>query len=186
MSADISLNQASQEELRKRRLELADLEDKLADLELELVTLKANLRRFEVRYYRELGVLYVELDEIEQQIAAAETRLKYKNRKSRERQAWTQWAREQARRSERSGEPIEESKPQTTESLRKLFLEVAKSVHPDLAIDEDERDLRQKLMTEANLAYGESDEGRLQAVLINWKTTAWLFTVEGSRLNWSV
>lgn len=57
-----------------------------------------------------------------------------------------------------------------SDSLKKFYREVAKRIHPDLATDEKERQLRQQLMAEANLAYEDGDEERLQAILHGWES----------------
>ena len=57
----------------------------------------------------------------------------------------------------------------SSESLKKLYREVAKAIHPDLTTDEKERVRREKLMAEANLAYGEGNEAKLQSILSEWK-----------------
>ena len=160
-------------ELKRKREQLASLEGHLADLELELTTIRTDLAWFWGRYQREVGFLYIALDEIEAQITAAEARFKRKDRKAVEREAWTQWARVKAEGFSSSHNNDWESKPRhhPTASLKKVFREVAKSIHPDLAIDEDERDLRQKLMAEANSAYRDGDETRLRAILTTWETT---------------
>lgn len=60
---------------------------------------------------------------------------------------------------------------QPSERLRKLFREVARCVHPDLANNEGERARRTRLMAEANGAYERSDEARLEAILREWETS---------------
>jgi len=56
-------------ELAKKRAELGPLAAILAQRELELATLQVELREFEARYLRIVGVRYTKLDEIEAQIA---------------------------------------------------------------------------------------------------------------------
>jgi chromosome segregation ATPase len=58
-----------EEELRKKRDELALLQTELADRELHLANLQAELSAFEGRYLREVGVLYAELDDWSARIA---------------------------------------------------------------------------------------------------------------------
>lgn len=58
-----------------------------------------------------------------------------------------------------------------SQELKKLYREVAKCIHPDLATDEAERKRRQQLMAEANQAYEDGNEERLQAILHNWQSS---------------
>ncbi len=52
-----------------------------------------------------------------------------------------------------------------SERLKKLYREVARKFHPDLAADEQERAHRHQLMIEVNRAYETGSEERLQALL---------------------
>jgi hypothetical protein len=56
----------------------------------------------------------------------------------------------------------------TTDAVRKLFRDVAKAIHPDLAHDELARDRRHALMIEANRAYALGDEEQLRWILRVW------------------
>ena len=53
--------------------------------------------------------------------------------------------------------------------MRKLFRDVAKAIHPDLAADDEARDRRHALMVEANRAYELGDEERLRLILQAWE-----------------
>ncbi|WP_036480923.1 hypothetical protein [Myxosarcina sp. GI1] len=57
-----------QEELEKKKLELATLETELAEKELNLATFQAELNAFEQEYMRVIGVRYKELERIKAQI----------------------------------------------------------------------------------------------------------------------
>jgi hypothetical protein len=57
----------------------------------------------------------------------------------------------------------------TTDAVRKLFRDVAKTIHPDLATDAETRDRRHALMIEANRAYAVGDEERLRRILHAWE-----------------
>jgi hypothetical protein len=57
----------------------------------------------------------------------------------------------------------------TSDAVRKLFRDVAKAIHPDLAQDQVTRDRRHTLMIEANRAYAQGDEERLRWVLEAWE-----------------
>jgi len=142
MENAIALSQTPEEqELEKKLAELAALETKLAVRELDLATSQAQLHAFEREYLRVVGSRYTEIDRLEAQIA--------------EYMAYLESARD--------------FKP--SESLKKLYRQVAKLIHPDLATDDKERLRRQNLMVEANLAYENEDEERLQAILHSWKTS---------------
>jgi hypothetical protein len=52
-----------EEELLRKREELATVRSALAERELELVDLRSQLVAFEGRYLREVGTLYAELDD---------------------------------------------------------------------------------------------------------------------------
>lgn len=159
-------------ELEKKRFELADLEGELAQRELELVTRQAELRVFEARYLRIVGVRYAELDEIEAQSDEAQARLHPKNRKAQEQAAHARaQAQESAQAVADAHQPGQKTTFEPSERLRKLYRDVAKSVHPDFAVDEEERGVRTQLMAEANRAYKEGDERRLQAILHEWENS---------------
>ena len=57
----------------------------------------------------------------------------------------------------------------TSDAVRKLFRDVAKTIHPDLARDEHTRDRRHALMIEANRAYALGDEEQLRWILQAWE-----------------
>jgi hypothetical protein len=155
MGTGITRKQTPEEkELNKKLSELAALESKLAQSELDLATLQAELRAFENRYLRIVGVRYTELDEIEAQIAEAQARLNPKDSKAKEKASE---ARAQAQESAQATGNIQEQKEfvkfKPSKNLRRLYWEAAKRIHPDLAIDEEERARRHQLMAEANRDY---------------------------------
>lgn len=169
MSSEIIRNQTPEErELEKKRAELALLETELTEGELELATLRAELAALEARYLREVGVLYAELDEIEAQIAEAQARRKPRDPRVQEEAVQ---ARVQAQESAQTTKAIAELKPKPTENLKKLFREVAKRIHPDLATNDADRARRQKFMAEANRAYEEGNEAKLRAILEEWESS---------------
>jgi hypothetical protein len=159
-------------ELEKKRAELATFETRLAERELDLATLQAELHSFEGIYLRIVGSRLAALDEIEAKIAEAGARHKPKDRETQDRasQARTQ-AQDSARAVEGEQEAGKRQPFRPTENLKKLYREVAKRIHPDLATDESERQRRHELMTEANRAYEEGDEARLEAILRDWESS---------------
>ena len=73
MASEIISNRTPEEqELEKKKAELAALEAELIQRELDLATFRAELTEFETRYLSIVGVRYAELDEIEAQIAEAQ------------------------------------------------------------------------------------------------------------------
>jgi len=161
-----------EQELQQKQAELELLESELADSELRHSTLTAELRSFENRYLRIVGIKYAELDRIEAEIYellhASDPQNQELHDKARD-------ARSRAAESEKetsgaiSQKPSEKFKP--TDELKKLYREVAKQVHPDLATEPSERKRREELMAQANQAYEEGDIERLRQILHDWKSS---------------
>lgn len=159
-------------ELEKKKAELAALEAELAERELERATLKAELHTFEQRYLRIVGARYAELDEIKAQIAEAQSRLHPNNKAAQED---AKQAREQAQESAGAAADAQAIEPrpkfQPSDDLKKLYRDLARKMHPDLATDPQERERRHQLMVEVNRAYEIGDEERLQAILRDWQSS---------------
>ncbi|MBS1806815.1 MAG: molecular chaperone DnaJ [Acidobacteria bacterium] len=158
-------------ELEKKKAELAVLEAKLAERELDLATLQAELHVFEQRYLRIVGSRYAELDEVKAQIAEARARLNPDDAYAQEE---ADEARAQADESAHAAAGAEEAsaasiKFKPSESLKKLYREAARQIHPDLTTDAEERHRRHQVMIEINRAYEAGDEDRLQALLRDWQ-----------------
>ncbi len=124
------------------RTELADLESQLSQRELELATLHAEIQSFEREYEGLIGTRRRILEQIEAQIQQYLLYL--------------------------------EAKPsfQPSPELKQLYRDVAKRIHPDLALDEEERARRQHVMAEVNQAYAAGDLEYLRAVLADCETRA--------------
>lgn len=60
------------------------------------------------------------------------------------------------------------SKPNPSDSLRNLYRQAAKLLHPDLTLDGKEKEIRHRLMGEINDAYARGDEERIRAILREW------------------
>jgi hypothetical protein len=157
-----------EEELARKRAELATLESELVRHELALATLRAELFLTERRYLRVVGALYADLDQIEAEIA--ETILRTSPNSTAAREHATH-AREQAQRSSdaTNGVADESERPRPTESVKQLFRAAAKLFHPDLASDPAERERRTTFMAAANSAYEAGDAVRLQALIDEWQ-----------------
>jgi hypothetical protein len=161
-----------EKELTQKQGRLSALAENLSQSELDLATIRADLRAFEGRYLRIVGMKYTELDEIEAQIAEIQARHHPVDRDAQEKASE---ARDQARESAYATESIQEEKQQDhfepSEDLKKLYREAAKAVHPDLATDEKARIAREAMMVEVNLAYEKGDEERLRSILHQWENS---------------
>ena len=162
-------NSPEEDELELKRIELAKLLELLAEKELELTTLRNSVLHFEHRYLMEVGIKYVELDEINAQIAEKIAR---ENPQDTAFQKESEIARETANSTAkefRSHEiPKEEElsidfKP--SEEIKKLYRKIAVKIHPDKATNASEREYRTKLMAEVNNAYAAGDIERLRQIL---------------------
>jgi len=158
------------EELLRKREELAAIRSTLAERELELVDLRSQLAAFEGRYLRQVGTLYAELDDWKARISELQARIN----PSATARARAEQTREQARQTyeEAHGKASEARDFATTPELRSLYREVAKRVHPDLAKDAADLDRRTRLMAEANRAYEAGDAEALHRILNEYQDGA--------------
>jgi serine/threonine protein kinase len=161
-----------EKELVKKRAELAPLEAMLAQRKLDHVTLEVELREFEILYLQVVGVLYAKLDEINAQIAEAEAKNRPDDAGARERAAE---ARAQAKESAHSTESLRETSHQgkfnPPDSLKKLYRELARLIHPDLVLDEKEKARRHEFMAQANSANEDGNEELLTTMLSQWENS---------------
>lgn len=182
MGTDITRRKTPEEsELEQKQSNLEILEEELTQRELELATIKADLQAFEGLYLRIVGIQYAELDKIKAQIAEAQARLDPINKDA---QKQASQARAQAQESERVTESALEQKKQKkfvpSDELKKLYQEVARSMHPDLTTDEKARIYRHQMMAEANCAYEEGNEDRLREILEQWESSSEAVEGEGT------
>jgi hypothetical protein len=173
MTAGIARRQTPEgSELEKKKAELSVLESALAQRELELATLQAELHAFERSYLRVVGVCFAELDEIKAQIAETIARHRPKDETNQREAAEARAkAEESARTAGAAKNEKQASDFKPSESLKKLYREIAKRIHPDLTTDEKERVRRNEIMAEANRAYEEGDEAKLRAILDEWESS---------------
>ncbi len=141
-------SETEQRELEARRVELRKLEDSLAVSETELSVLQTAIREFEITYLETIGQKFDDLAEIEKQIQIVMG--------------------ERATEDDYTiSQDLEcgQTKFHASENLKKLYREVARLCHPDLAGNEEDRELRHRLMIAANQAYENGSEEHLQAML---------------------
>jgi hypothetical protein len=138
-------------ELFRRRAELASIRSTLAAREAVLDHLRAQLNSFEGRYIRQVGVLYIQLDEWEDRIAELNNPTQPQP-EALEPESGTELT------------PTDEPDPAALD-LKSLFREVAKRIHPDRARSAHDELHRNHLMSQANAAFDRNDRDLLQRML---------------------
>jgi len=133
-------------ELFRLRSELAVLRAQLATREADLDRLRAQLNSFEGRYIRQVGVLYIQLDEWQDRLAELHNPTPPQPSPTQQ-------------------EP-DQPEPETPDlDLKSLFREVAKRIHPDRARSAHDELHRNHLMSQANAAFLRSDADLLHRML---------------------
>jgi hypothetical protein len=150
MAELILSNTEEQRQIANKRVELKELDTRWAELEPELATLRSQMRVFETRYLQVIGARYDELAEIEKEIARLQGL-------SPDEEPF-------------DGDSFADDEVGCgqnrfhSDKLKKLYREVARKFHPDLA-DEDVRLHCHQLMVEANRAYESGSHEALEALL---------------------
>jgi len=168
MPAEITLQQTPDTAaLLDKREQLATARTALAERESELAQFRAQLKTFEGRYLRQVGILYAELDDLEARIAEREVDL-YDSDSARRR---AEEARQQAQQTHDAafGDASEAEEFDPPPSLKTLFRDVAKRIHPDFARDNAEQKHFTLLMARANQAYSRGDTETLQRILDDYR-----------------
>lgn len=158
-------------ELNKKRKVLERLKDRLADREEEMADLRADLERLEARYTMEVARLYAELDEIEAEIAEEELKLVPDDEEIKKKvEELRRRAEESAARAAEAESRASENHQPTSEA-KKVYHELARSIHPDLAIDSDEKERRHILMAELNQAYRSGDQQKMDKLVNDMRSS---------------
>ena len=158
-------------ELNKKRTVLERLKDRLADREEEMTDLRAELVQFEAQYSMQVGRLYADLDEIEAEIADEEYKLVPDDEEIKKK------AEELRRRAEQSATRADEaaqhaaSKWQPTLEAKKAYHKLARTIHPDLALDPEEKKKRHSLMAQLNEAYSAGDQSKLNKLVDDFRNS---------------
>ena len=162
--------QAEEIELEKKFAELESLTDQLADSELDLATFRRDLIQFEARYIGAVGVLYAELDGLEAAYAERVAERVPDDEVLQDRVEETRRrADETARATAQRPDSDEEASGPASKELKDLFKEAAKAVHPDRAIDAENRQKREKFMARVNDAYERGDSEAIRQILDEWE-----------------
>ncbi|MGE0594489.1 MAG: hypothetical protein AB7G23_12545 [Vicinamibacterales bacterium] len=143
---------------------VAELDALVGARHAEVARVRADLDAFKVAYRQRVGLLHEQLDELELSIAEAELGEIEKRLGNESEAAAPGTAPGDAPPS--GGEPAPRF---VSDGVRKLFRDVAKAIHPDLASDDTARDRRHALMIEANRAYALGDEEQLRGILSAWE-----------------
>jgi hypothetical protein len=158
-------------ELQKKQRLLERLRDRLADREEEMADLRAEMELFEAKYTMEVARLYAEFDEIEAQIAEEEYKLVPDDEEIKKK------AEELRRRAEESAARAAEDADKAnfrhdpTPEAKKAYHELARAIHPDLALDASEKEKRHGLMAELNDAYSRGDQRRLDKLVADLRSS---------------
>ena len=148
-------NDDDPEDLRSR---VAELEATFGERRRHVARVKSDLGAFDIDYRKRVGTLHEQLDKLEAAIAEAELG-EISRRLGPD-----------ARPSKQSSAAAKLEAPRlTSDAVRRLFRDVAKAVHPDLAADDATRNRRHALMIEANRAYASGDEEQLRIILHAWE-----------------
>jgi hypothetical protein len=164
-------------------------EQALIEFEIAVETFRVEVENFSRLHHQKLGPMYARLDELDAQIAearAARTGDPEDLRRAREARAlvmpmpgidelFHDWLDSDGLSPEAAAmlteQPVQPPKRvRPTEEARKLYRELARSAHPDLAQDETERARRDEFITRVNAAYGRGDEALLKELAQEWAT----------------
>ncbi|MFC8256759.1 J domain-containing protein [Streptomyces sp. NPDC057291] len=185
-------------------------EQALIEFEIAVETFRVEVENFSRLHHQKLGPMYARLDELDAQIAearAARTGDPEDLRKAQEARAlvmpmpgveelFHDWIDSDGLSPEAAAmlteQPVRPPKRvRPTEEARKLYRELARKAHPDLAQDETERARRDEFITRVNAAYGRGDEALLKELAQEWAAGPAMQRAELSeseelyaRLNW--
>ncbi|WP_328720538.1 J domain-containing protein [Streptomyces sp. NBC_00247] len=162
-------------------------EQALIEFEIAVETFRVEVENFSRLHHQKLGPMYARLDELDALIAeatAARSGDPEDARKAREARAavmpmpgvdelfhgWMDseglYPEAVAMLTEQSVRPPKRVRP--SDEARKLYRELARKAHPDLARDEADRQRRDEFIARVNAAYGRGDVSLLQELAAEW------------------
>ncbi|MCA1223767.1 hypothetical protein [Streptomyces sp. 8L] len=177
-------------ESQSTRLERAvqAAEQALIEFEIALETFRIEVENFSRLHHQRLGPMYTRLDELDALIAEARARISGDPedlRKAREARGMVQpmpgvdelfndWLDSDglspeaaAMLTEQPVRPPRRVRP--SDEARKLYRELARKAHPDLAQEDGERARREEFIARVNGAYGRGDEVLLRELAAEWE-----------------
>ncbi len=167
------LIKCSNEDVKQKRKELFLLESKFHQENQYLVNLRENLRDFELKYTELIIKRYQKLDLIQEEIKRIKYLLEIENKVQEENNYKDDINYENESLNTVIAEKTLEKDINNSffqeKQTKRLYREAAKMVHPDFAINEIERQIREYLMIEINEAYANDDSKKIQETLTLWK-----------------
>jgi hypothetical protein len=193
-------------EYSKYLIDVETRKQRAAALQDELTSLRLALGRFEAEYHAIVGTLFLELDRIRLAIRAYEEKIARLRDDpnadpatvEQEVEQTLHAEREEMHEQEHENRRYEESfqreqeRPQLPADdeteLHRLYRDLAKRFHPDLARTEVERQQRQPLMQQVNAAMRERDLSALRALLSEAEISDVAFEARsvGEKLVWAI
>ena len=154
-----------EKELVRLEAEQAELKERVSAAELELETIKTETTQFQSRYYQIVGRLYVQLDELDAEIARVQSKHAPDDLSLK---AHAEAAKEKARKSADEAEFVR-AQPQPTPfalpDLKQAYRRAVRLMHPDLAITDHGHLRRTELMAIVNLAYERGDQAAIEKAI---------------------
>ncbi|GGP87411.1 hypothetical protein GCM10010215_11540 [Streptomyces virginiae] len=185
-SGDSSVTGEERPEARLERAVRA-AEQALIEFEIAVETFRVEVENFSRLHHQKLGPMYTRLDELDALIAeakAARTGDAEDLRRARDARSlvmpmpgvdelFHDWLGSEgisddaaAMLTDRPVRPPERVRP--SEEVRRLYRELVRQAHPDLAQEEGERERRDAFIARVNAAYGRGDEGLLRELAEEW------------------
>jgi hypothetical protein len=149
---------------------MAALELEVAAREQDLAALKRELQSLQTRYLDEIGPLYADLAQLEAEVRDEEIKAGLRPAEMPDDDPADDDADIDVDDSESPATAAGcTNRGAPSVDLKKMFREVARAIHPDLAMNDPARWRRHSLMAEANRAYADRDEDRLRLIMNTWE-----------------
>ncbi|WP_408058915.1 hypothetical protein [Streptomyces zaomyceticus] len=181
---------AARDERPEARLERAVrvAEQALIEFEIAVETFRVEVDNFSRLHHQKLGPMYARLDELDAKIAEAraertgdpeDLRLAQEARAAvlpmpGVEELFHDWIdsdglspEAEAMLTDRPVQPPKRVRP--SDEVRRLFRELARKAHPDLAREDEERKRREEFITRVNAAYARGDEALLRELSAEWE-----------------
>ncbi|MEV0274991.1 hypothetical protein AB0I22_01180 [Streptomyces sp. NPDC050610] len=162
-------------------------EQALIEFEIAVETFRVEVENFSRLHHQRLGPMYSRLDELDALVAeavAARTGDAEDLRRAQEARSLVQpmpgvdelfggWMDSEGLSPEASSmlteRPVQPPKRvRPSEEARRVFRELVRKAHPDLARDEPDRERREAFIVRVNAAYGDGDEKALRTLAEEW------------------